>query len=429
MLSSLVLFLLAASVWIIQLPQANDEWTDGLSGEEDMSFPAEEEGQLIVDLPQSLDHDSSCKSYNNLIEGLKLCTKTINDAEKEGGCETITSIAQVPLNKIATNNKGCSLLIPELMSTLMETYKQCIYAIDELQKHCKLRNGMNRVGSIKPSDAVTVILRRGITSCSQIKKAYPKSKTGYYLITLGRYKRVKLHCYMGKPLCNDSSHEWRKIAYHNVYEQGCPHGFLMHEKGGYKACGRTITNSNAVNCLARPPPFCQSIIFPVQGIEYTQICGQVIGYTDGNTGAFYNNHQDLPYVDGISITLGGLREHIWTYAAGYLEVPQTIYDRKFSCKCPNGALWFVGPNYYCESSGTMDKLEDIFRDQLWDGKNCHGTDIPCCNNNNNNSTGVNMPWFKRVLSNTASEYIEMRVCGRGDIDSGTLFSKYEFYVR
>ena len=68
---------------------------------------------------------------------------------------------------------------------------------------------------------------------------------------------------------------------------------------------------------------------------------------------------DTFYVDGLSITHGNPRQHIWTYAVGL-----TDYGRSYACcNCPCAATTgprpptdsFTGTNYYCESeaSGTF----------------------------------------------------------------------------
>ena len=47
------------------------------------------------------------------------------------------------------------------------------------------------------------------------------------------------------------------------------------------------------------------------------ICGQAKAYQKGHTDAFHTTVSiDNVYVEGISITLGSPRKHVWTYAAG-----------------------------------------------------------------------------------------------------------------
>ena len=62
---------------------------------------------------------------------------------------------------------------------------------------------------------------------------------------------------------------------------------------------------------------------------------------------------DEKYVDGISITSGNPRKHVWTYAVGLSD------DYNYPCcNCPCAKHPgpdpppFVGSHYYCESGNT-----------------------------------------------------------------------------
>ena len=66
---------------------------------------------------------------------------------------------------------------------------------------------------------------------------------------------------------------------------------------------------------------CYSAIFYTYNIIFNKICGQVKGYMKGTPNGFYSTKYDTKsindyYVDGLSITLGNPRKHVWTYAIG-----------------------------------------------------------------------------------------------------------------
>ncbi len=68
---------------------------------------------------------------------------------------------------------------------------------------------------------------------------------------------------------------------------------------------------------------CSSVMFPVGGVQYRQVCGRAIGYWLGLNYAFWGYHTggrrtvDVAYVDGLSVTHGqSPRTHIWTFASG-----------------------------------------------------------------------------------------------------------------
>ena len=55
----------------------------------------------------------------------------------------------------------------------------------------------------------------------------------------------------------------------------------------------------------------------VQGIEYSRVCGKIIAYQYASPGSFWDiyrsgNTINDNYVDGISLTYGNPRAHIWT---------------------------------------------------------------------------------------------------------------------
>ena len=83
------------------------------------------------------------------------------------------------------------------------------------------------------------------------------------------------------------------------------------------------------------------------------------------------------YVDGISITHGQPRKHLWTYAVGCSELMLDGADTLSACPCNGnfpGAEAYI-PNfvnnhliYYCESGFVERWLSRMaWEDPLWDG--------------------------------------------------------------
>ena len=70
-------------------------------------------------------------------------------------------------------------------------------------------------------------------------------------------------------------------------------------------------------------PGCFSALLPVQGVEYSQVCGKIIGYKDKTTGAFGGSVRDIDttYVDGISLM--NPRNHIWTFCCHFTSTTVT----------------------------------------------------------------------------------------------------------
>ena len=138
---------------------------------------------------------------------------------------------------------------------------------------------------------------------------------------------------------------------------------------------------------------CQGLSFPVSGLSvtYNRVCGRAVGYAVNSPDAFrdLNDHNDidLPYLDGVSVTHGSPRQHIWSLAAGFSV--QCPCDSNYRGHAPPPA--FVDDNYFCDGS---------YNGALWDGKDCTTT---CCTSNPPN-------WFNVTLPAPSSDPIEVRIC-------------------
>ena len=210
---------------------------------------------------------------------------------------------------------------------------------------------------------------------------------------------------------------WTRLAYLDMSDatQNCPSGFRLYQSGGVRACGR-------------PGSRCVSVQFPSNGISYSQICGRVTGYQYGGTDGLdsFSSGINSHYLEGVSITHGSPRQHVWSLIAGYSEVRSTSN----ACPCNTGSTRqvpsFISSHYFCESGNPNSIVAASLytSDPLWDGQGCGSLESPCCN-----VPGI--PWFHRDYgSNTTTDYIELRICASsisGDEDSPV--SYYEIYVK
>ncbi len=156
-------------------------------------------------------------------------------------------------------------------------------------------------------------------------------------------------------------------------------------------------------CIFHGYSGCSFILFPVSH-EYTKITGKIIAYQYGVTNSFQmfrrGNHTiDEPYVDGISLTYGRPRQHIWTFAADLNE------NRSFCpCYSRNGVKMetpeYVGKDYFCDTGEAQ--AETLSTSPLWDGRGCDES-YSCCGYNS-------PPWFYKQLPHPTLEPIELRVC-------------------
>ena len=157
---------------------------------------------------------------------------------------------------------------------------------------------------------------------------------------------------------------------------------------------------------------CVSNTYSVQDVQYSRVCGKIIGYQKDTPLAFYYASRgiDREYVSGVSLTHGhNPRKHIWTFAGASDE---TNRNYTFKCPCINTALSssrvpsFVGNDYFCDTalsvynSPVAGRVETA--DPLWDGKGCGPTNT-CCSFNS-------PPWFVKYLPSTTTDNIEVRMC-------------------
>ena len=212
---------------------------------------------------------------------------------------------------------------------------------------------------------------------------------------------------------------WTRIA--NVVEGECPQGWES-----------IITPTTEESVCRAGNEFddddgCSSTNFSVRGHVFNKIYGYALGYQKGRTWGFSSYYSsthniDQQYLDGLSITLGNPRQHIWSYGAG---ISKTSYINKaYNCPCssfhnevvPN----FVRDHYYCESgaSNNPSRSEYITDNVLWDGKDC-AEGNSCC-------AQLQMPYFIRTLPfpvNGTTDYVEARLCQDTSFNFGSVVIK------
>ena len=209
---------------------------------------------------------------------------------------------------------------------------------------------------------------------------------------------------------------WRRIVYLNFTDPNtpCPYDWRLtsHSK---RTCAKASIYTD-----------CDSVTFPVSGGDYTRVCGRIIAYQDDGPDAFWLHNNgyvttiDGPYVQGVNLTHGNPRQHIWTFAAGYSENSSTYIGA-----CPCDATIdittppFVGRDYFCESGYNSGPDIHFFPDDpLWDGDGCTASST-CCSFNN-------PPYFTKQLPSPTTNDIEARQCHNGH---GTPIEFIELYVQ
>ena len=251
------------------------------------------------------------------------------------------------------------------------------------------------------------------TSCMEILQLAPQSPSGLYWIRATEHEVKQMYCDMERN-CKGVGGGWMRVASINMTDTShqCPSGLrtLSRSSPPHRLCAMNIDNAG-----------CSSAVFPVEGVQYSRVCGKVIGYQKETPDAFspYNGGQtsiNSYYVDGISLTHGHPRKHIWTFVAALHEY-NSLWQ--YVCPCTNTRNTqlatippFVAHDYFCDTA-SENHFQHIFYpdDPLWDGEGC-GEYNTCCSWNT-------PPWFMKQLSSSTTDDIEMRLCcdsGRNDED-------------
>ena len=200
--------------------------------------------------------------------------------------------------------------------------------------------------------------------------------------------------------CGIYNLNWRRVTYIDTTQgAACPNDLCEVNSSAFnkKACGRTVDVG------------CSSLNYTSEG-SYTQVCGRARGYQFGSTDGFQRHGGGTTindtYVDGLSITTGSPRKHIWSYVAGHHETDDDIQPSQ--CPCAGSEIaskhkpHFVGDDYYCESGFISYPPSTIaWEDPLWDGEGCTQPNNTCCKD---------YGWFHKEV-NLTSDDIEVRWCG------------------
>ena len=287
-------------------------------------------------------------------------------------------------------------------------------------------------GILKINFSTFCIALKGPT-CSAIiiracKYLPTNSPSGYYWIQPNSScPPVQVYCDTSPKNCSCSTTEaWMRVANLDMTDpaQDCPDGFRLvrRTEPPLRTCGRP------------GPVGCVSTTFPTHGIEYSRVCGRVIGYQDKSPDAFFAYTNKIAqsiddfYVGGVSLTHGrSPRQHIWTFAAA-LDEAESESERN-SCPCINSHRAFrsqippfIGQDYFCDTANLRGIQHRFFpNDPLWDGQGC-GSNSTCCEFNS-------PPWFCKQLSQPTTDDIELRLCDDQLVsDEDTPIERVEIYI-
>ena len=248
-----------------------------------------------------------------------------------------------------------------------------------------------------------------LSSCASIVGLSP---SGYYWVRTSKGSAVRVYCDMTRS-CGGVTGGWVRVAYEDSSQNGmCPSGLSEHTSSGMHTCRRAENSAG-----------CSSVRFTTH-LSYSKVCGRITAITEGAPDGFTDDTDiNGTYVDGVSLTHGAQKQHIWTFAATSSET-----NRMLSCSCNNSNTAgtpppeYVGNDYFCDT-----RFRETGPDAdlvLWQGTDCTSSNA-CCSFNN-------PPWFYKQLPQPTNDDIEMRVCRdgeRGSINEDVLLQIAEVYIQ
>ena len=186
--------------------------------------------------------------------------------------------------------------------------------------------------------------------------------------------------------------------------QQCPDSWREYDQDSVRACGRQESDIAS----------CSSVEYSPDGLEYTRVCGQIMGYQFGSPDGYFSLHRYItltpgneinePYVDGVSVTYGNSRQHIWTLYGGVREFIDGC------CAEPTGRTqppMFIDQSYFCDTGNPSDSnwRNRFFTSfSLWDNDANCPSNATCCAPHSG-------PWFNTTLTAPTTEDIEIQICG------------------
>ena len=256
-------------------------------------------------------------------------------------------------------------------------------------------------------------------SCAALLLYDPSFLSGHYWVTSSNGSAVRVYCDMTRS-CGNITGGWIRVAELDMTNNStqCPSGLRQRNDSNIRTC---TSNSNSEAC--------SSVTLYTSNIHYSRVCGKIKAYQFGSTDAFDYNPDDIDsnYVDGVSLTHGSPRKHIWTFAAArdetsnrYSNCPCTNINTANSTTLPPS---FVGNDYFCDT-GSSNVVSYVFYsdDPLWDGAGC-GSLNRCCSFNN-------PPWFYKQLPQPTTDDIEMRVCrNEAESNEDIAIEMFDIYIQ
>lgn len=255
-------------------------------------------------------------------------------------------------------------------------------------------------------------------SCREILTVFPNSTSREYWLINSGGTVFQAFCNMELTCGSNNIRGWMRVANLNYSDttQNCPQGF------------RTVITPSRYCLRNENNHGCSTAMIITQQVPYTKVCGRAAGVQIGSVDGFLTPNPTASinevYVEGISLTYGSSRNHIWTFAGA-------VSEQYTTCPCSlnsvDNAPRFVGEDYFCESGNPEANLSPgvhFPNDLLWDGTMCRSVEVSCC------TGGFSPPWFYKNLGGDSQiSDIEMRLCINEGRDEDIGLKELELYIQ
>ena len=199
-----------------------------------------------------------------------------------------------------------------------------------------------------------------VHSCAALP---PSSPSGYYWVRVSNGSTKRVYCDLTRS-CGNIAGRWMRVTKLDMTNRNhhCPGNLSekIYNGSSMRTCVRMTSLSGGYT----------SVTFSTNNdANYTSVCGRVIAYQYGNTEAFdeYFSPRHLVDVDGVILTHGDQRRHIWTFAAARAE---NARSSSYSCPCTNPSLntsrvpVYVENDYFCDTGNDNESENAHFYSML-----------------------------------------------------------------
>ena len=197
----------------------------------------------------------------------------------------------------------------------MQLWNSLNDSTSEIEKIEQIQNSLNEHIELQRQLSCSLLGRNSInpaSSCSQVSQLNPSSPSGHYWIRSSNGSAVRVYCDFNRQCGCDGPSGWIRVAFLNMSDpnQVCPSNWTT-ISSPVRTCGRT----QSVGCG------CNSVFYSTFGLTYTRVCGRIIAYQHGSPDGYSSCSSliDGSYMDGVSLTHGSVRQHVWSFVNARYE--------------------------------------------------------------------------------------------------------------